>query len=214
MNDMLKNKKTLAFIGIGIALLILVAAVAVAMGGGFSTTNDGNSSIVIETPSISTITSTPTPIPTVTTSDTVYDAVHVQMLLDTSWESVVDDPKHPEYVETMTTTILFQTRTYDEVLWNYEDFQIFYPDLNPGGLLCYGFTDDAPKNSFYSGPIVLWRQEEPGGEIIYTVGSGCWITDGVMSWVKEPYRYGIVTYEEPPKEVIEIFEEAGRTLIY
>ena len=212
MNDMFRNKKALALIGIGIALLILVVAVA-AGGGLLSTTNDGNSSVVIETPSIPTITSTPTP--TATTSNTVYDAVYVQMLLDESWKSVVADPKHPEYVKTMTTTILFQTRTYDEVIWNYEDFQVFYPvDFNPDKVLFYGFTDDAPENSLYAGPIVLWLQEEPGGEIIYTVGSGCWITDGIMGWKKEPYRYGIVTYKEPPKEVIKIFEEAGRTLIY
>jgi len=210
MNDMLKNKKTLAFIGIGIALLILVAAVAVAMGGGFSTTNDENSSIVIETPSISTITSTPTP--TATTSNTVYDPVHVQILLDQSWQSIVNDP---DYKELMEETVLFQTRTYNEVIWNSKDFQVFYPtDFNPDEVLFYGFTDDAPKNSLYAGPIVLWRQEEPGGEIIYTVGSGCWITDGIMGWEEKPYRYGIVTYDNPPKEVIGIFEEAGRTLIY
>lgn len=205
MSSTSKNKK-LALIGI--VALIIIAIVAVA--GGFP--GAGNSS-VIENPSIPTVTITPTPTATTATSNTVYDAIYVQRLLDDSWQSVVENPDYIGAVESTINTAL-KIGKYDQMIWNSKDFQVFYPECNPDKILAYGFADNIPDNTFYAGPIVLWSQEEPGGEINYAYGSGVWFADGSMGWKKEPYRYGIVTYDNPPKEIIEIFEKTGKTLIY
>ncbi len=138
---------------------------------------------------------------------------------DEMWElmdiMMADVAKDEEKLEQLSDLVYLHARNNkDGVLWNPEGLQITALYESKPDELYHGFID-SPEYSIYVGPIIFWWRESEGDEILYEASFSV-IHEGVMSsWRNsKPYEYGILTYSDPPPEIIKVFSDIGIKLIY
>jgi len=139
------------------------------------------------------------------------DEVYVNKLLDQIVALTVDNSEDWGRIEHF---ISVETNPNNGAVWNPEGIQIYVVDTSTPNWLFVKFKEDVPKNSFYSGPVLLWWREEPGGEVFYE-GRFISLVIGASEPLREkPYEYGIETYADPPPEVIKVLSDNNVKLIY
>ena len=144
---------------------------------------------------------------------TVFDENHAQYLLDEVMKAYTNDEKAWKKTSEL---MYLHTRNCEKegVLWNPEELRVGEFKNSPSKVAYFGFAEDAPKNSFYAGPVVIWWREKPGGEIFYAPLFVS--TDASYSPWRDniPYECGLKTCSNPPREVVEVLNSKNIKLIY
>jgi len=142
---------------------------------------------------------------------TVVDKIYMQSLLNQMMEAAVNDE---EIWNDISRLIYMEARNCKKegLIWDPEKISLVEGKGTTPGMLYFGI--DAPSgNYFYAGPLIRWWQEKAGGEVFYEPFFYVDTAGSFESWKKTPYTYGIETFADPPKEVIEVLESNGVKLI-
>lgn len=138
---------------------------------------------------------------------------------DDMWElmdiMMADVARDDEKLEQLSNLVYLHARNNkNEVLWNPEGLQITALYESKPNELYHGFVN-SPENSIYVGPIIFWWRENEGDKILYEASFSV-VHEGVMSsWRNsKPYEYGILTYPDPPPEIIKVLSDNNIKLIY